>query len=83
MHSHIYKLTPAKLLKLKSVLTEAAMAHELGAKPREVFRRARLAASVGYERKLYKLLERVPADRLDALSRTVASEFGGIDEAVN
>lgn len=75
MHEMVYRLKPSRLIVLKETLSSAAVAHEIGGNPREVFRRAKHAACVGIEKKLYTQLEAADSKQLDALSNVVCKEF--------
>ena len=78
IHEDVYKLPPERLMELREVLSTAALAVELGAKPREVFRRAKHRARPGAERRIYERLEQAPSDGLRRLVAAVEAEFGGI-----
>ena len=77
LYSNIYKLNPDKLLKLKTVLTDTALAYELGTDTKQVIRRAKNLSTPGYERRLYNMLYNMTKTQLEALSKVVEREFGG------
>ena len=70
----VKNLSHKKLFDLKSTMTEAAVAFEIGGNPKEIFRRAK-HRNIGLLRRIYAKLEKADREGLRSMSDALIQFF--------